>query len=397
MADDSDASMATALAKQKPPKAKKNLTMALAGIRHTFVVTDPFLPDCPIVFASEGFYHMTGYGPDEILGRNCRFLQGEKTDKADVKKISDAVHQGLSCSVRLLNYRKDGTPFWNFLTVAPVKLEDGTVAKFIGVQVDVTSKTEGTIKAAFADGQGLPLLVKYDARIKQDAEPRVAEIFSGVAQAEGASEKYPGVLPEAAANTSMSRDEIPVVPGTRAGLDLGTTLERIQQNFCISDPALPDNPIVFASDDFLKLTGYTREEVLGRNCRFLQGPRTDPRAVDEIRDAIKTSSECTVRLLNYRKDGRAFWNMFTLAPVFDSSGNVRFYVGVQGDVTDEEQPTGTAGAPPKPKPAAKTNHNDSVKAVAGAVAAFKDPSQVFASIDGTLPIRSKPHKVGDAA
>ena len=62
-------------------------------------------------------------------------FQGEKTDKADVKKISDAVHQGLSCSVRLLNYRKDGTPFWNFLTIAPVKLEDGTVAKFIGVQV----------------------------------------------------------------------------------------------------------------------------------------------------------------------------------------------------------------------------------------------------------------------
>eukprot|EP00959_Pyramimonas_sp_CCMP1952_P311248 6513808-Pyramimonas_sp.AAC.1 len=91
MADSSsDASMATALANQKPPKAKKNLTMALAGIRHTFVVTDPFLPDCPIVFASEGFYHMTGYGPDEILGKNCRFLQGEKTDKADVKKISDA-------------------------------------------------------------------------------------------------------------------------------------------------------------------------------------------------------------------------------------------------------------------------------------------------------------------
>jgi PAS domain-containing protein len=68
-------SMANVLATQKTPKAKKNLTRALAGIRHTFVVSDPFLPDCPIVFASEGFYNMTGYSPDEILGRNCRFLQ----------------------------------------------------------------------------------------------------------------------------------------------------------------------------------------------------------------------------------------------------------------------------------------------------------------------------------
>lgn len=110
---------------------------------------------------------------------------------------------------------------------------------------------------------------------------------------------------------------LPPVPGHRSGLDLGTTLERIQRNFVVSDPSLPDNPIVFASDDFLQLTGYSREEVLGRNCRFLQGPDTDARAVQEIRSAINNQSECTVRLLNYRKDGSKFWNMFTLAPVFD--------------------------------------------------------------------------------
>jgi PAS domain S-box-containing protein len=121
----------------KLPAPQRHLTMALAGIRQTFVVTDPFLPDCPIVFASEGFYHMTGYPPEEVLGRNCRFLQGEKTDMDDVKRITHAVKKGQSISLRLLNYRKDGTPFWNFLTIVPVKLEDGTVAKHIGVQVRV--------------------------------------------------------------------------------------------------------------------------------------------------------------------------------------------------------------------------------------------------------------------
>jgi PAS domain-containing protein len=64
----------------KLPAAQRHLTMALAGIRQTFVVTDPFLPDCPIVFASEGFYHMTGYPPEEVLGRNCRFLQVRRWD-----------------------------------------------------------------------------------------------------------------------------------------------------------------------------------------------------------------------------------------------------------------------------------------------------------------------------
>lgn len=72
----------------------------------------------------------------------------------------------------------------------------------------------------------------------------------------------------------------------RVALDLATTVERIQQNFCISDPSLPDCPIVFASDQFLELTGYSREDVLGRNCRFLQGKDTDRKTVQELKDAI---------------------------------------------------------------------------------------------------------------
>ena len=131
-------------------------------------VADATLPDCPLVYASLGFYEMTGYEPSEVLGRNwcspkshpadaltrshcSRFLQGEKTDQKEVLKLREAMKFGRRCSVRLLNYRKDGTPFWNFLTVAPVKLADGTIKKYVGVGVDVTRKTEGAC-SAFADG-----------------------------------------------------------------------------------------------------------------------------------------------------------------------------------------------------------------------------------------------------
>lgn len=300
------------------PDAHKQLTLALAGMRHTFVVADPTLPDCPIVFASEGFYEMTGFGPNEVLGKNCRFLQGEGTDQKEVDKIRDAVKEKKAVSVRLLNYRKDGTPFWNYLTVSPVKLANGVVAKFIGVQVDVTAKTEGVVGAAFADGNGLPLLVRYDSRLQQSLKPCVQEVYDGVTKA---------------IEVPNSTDKLPPIPTSRAGLDLGTTLERIQQNFVISDPALPDCPIVYASDQFLQLTGYSREEILGRNCRFLQGPGTDLRAIQEIRKAIQIGSECTVRLLNYTKSGTPFWNMLTVAPVFDAQRFVRFYVGVQVNVT----------------------------------------------------------------
>ena len=112
-------------------------------------------------------------------------------------------------------------------------------------------------------------------------------------------------------------------------------LQTAQQNFVITDPSLPDNPIVFASHGFLTLTGYTLEQVLGRNCRFLQGPLTDPRAVAKIRKAVADGFDASVCLLNYKIDGTTFWNQFFVAPLRDSEGNVVNYVGVQCKVSDD--------------------------------------------------------------
>ena len=86
-----------------------------------------------------------------------RFLQGEGTDPKEVQKIREAIKKAEAVSVRLLNYRKDGTPFWNLLTLTPIKTPDGKLSKYVGVQVDVTSKTEGK---AVSDKAGVPLLVR---------------------------------------------------------------------------------------------------------------------------------------------------------------------------------------------------------------------------------------------
>ncbi|KAG2622543.1 hypothetical protein PVAP13_3KG000048 [Panicum virgatum] len=120
----------------------------------------------------------------------------------------------------------------------------------------------------------------------------------------------------------------------RRGMDLATTLERIEKNFVITDPRLPDNPIIFASDSFLRLTEYSREEILGRNCRFLQGPETDRGTVKKIRDAIDNQIEVTVQLINYTKSGKKFWNLFHLQPMRDQKGDVQYFIGVQLDGTE---------------------------------------------------------------
>lgn len=106
-------------------------------------------------------------------------------------------------------------------------------------------------------------------------------------------------------------------------------LQTAQQNFVVTDPSLPDNPIVYATQGFLNLTGYTLDQVLGRNCRFLQGPETDPKSVEKIRKAVETGNDMSVCLLNYRVDGTTFWNQFFIAALRDANGNITNYVGVQ--------------------------------------------------------------------
>jgi PAS domain S-box-containing protein len=101
----------------------------------------------------------------------------------------------------------------------------------------------------------------------------------------------------------------------------------------ITDPGQPDTPIIFANDAFLALTGYSREEVIGRNCRFLQGPDTDPAAVHELRTALAAGRDATVEILNHRRDGSAFWNQLFVSPVRNDAGQIVYVFGSQVDVT----------------------------------------------------------------
>jgi len=101
----------------------------------------------------------------------------------------------------------------------------------------------------------------------------------------------------------------------------------------VTDPNQPDNPIIFANPAFLQMTGYEADEVLGRNCRFLQGPDTDRDTVAEIAHAIRQQRETSVEIINYKKNGSAFWNALFISPVLDGDGVLRYYFASQLDVT----------------------------------------------------------------
>ena len=101
----------------------------------------------------------------------------------------------------------------------------------------------------------------------------------------------------------------------------------------ISDPTAEDNPLIYVNDGFVKQTGYSREEVVGRNCRFLQNDDKDQLALTYLREAIAADEEITVELRNYRKDGEQFWNRLSVTPLFDEAGELVNHVGIQQDVT----------------------------------------------------------------
>ena len=133
---------------------------AIRATRMPIVITDPTLDDCPIVFANDAFVALSGYAHDEIVGRNCRFLQGPETDRAEVARVAKAISEGLHVETEILNYRKDGTTFWNVLFISPVHDADGRVTHFFGSQLDVTARKQAASDLASA---------------KADAEAQVAE------------------------------------------------------------------------------------------------------------------------------------------------------------------------------------------------------------------------------
>ncbi|XP_027343639.1 phototropin-1 isoform X1 [Abrus precatorius] len=471
------------------PRVSEDLKDALSAFQQTFVVSDATKPDYPILYASAGFFKMTGYTSKEVIGRNCRFLQGADSDSDDVAKIREALQAGKSYCGRLLNYKKDGTPFWNLLTISPIKGDDGKVIKFIGMQVEVSKHTEGS-KEKTLRPNGLPeSLIRYDARQKEKATTSASELVQAmkrprafsestnrpfIRKSEGAeqeeeddddedkaektlrrkSESVASFRRKSQGGNRISMQRISELPENkqknshrrsfmgfmrksqssdesinnevvedvsseseddershsfefddkenqrekRKGLDLATTLERIEKNFVITDPRLPDNPIIFASDSFLELTEYSREEILGRNCRFLQGPETDPATVRKIREAIDNQTEVTVQLINYTKSGKKFWNLFHLQPMRDQKGEVQYFIGVQLDGSQHVEPLHnciTEDTAKEGEQMVKQTAENVDEAVRELPDANMKPDDLW--MNHSKVVRPKPHRKNDAA
>jgi len=113
---------------------------AIEAASQGITIADAEADDTPIIYANEAFHRITGYDTDEVIGRNCRFLQGRNTDEATVETIREAMKRGSPVTVELVNYRKDGTPFWNHLDIVPIRDDAGHITHYLGLQQDITQR-----------------------------------------------------------------------------------------------------------------------------------------------------------------------------------------------------------------------------------------------------------------
>ncbi|GAA0294466.1 PAS domain-containing protein [Halarchaeum salinum] len=130
------ASLTLAEREQRLRLFQRGIEAASQGI----TIADAEADDMPIIYANDAFQRITGYETDEVVGRNCRFLQGRNTDEAAVTTLRKGIERGEHVSIEILNYRKDGTPFWNQLDVVPIRDDDGDITHYLGFQQDVTQR-----------------------------------------------------------------------------------------------------------------------------------------------------------------------------------------------------------------------------------------------------------------
>ena len=128
------------IARPETPGAHVLSDQAMDDAPFGVTIADAFQPDNPLVYVNDEFCELTGYSRDDVLGQNCRFLQGEATREEPVAQMREAIDAEASVSVQLRNYRKDGSMFWNHVTIVPIRADDGTVTHYLGYQQDISAE-----------------------------------------------------------------------------------------------------------------------------------------------------------------------------------------------------------------------------------------------------------------
>jgi PAS domain S-box-containing protein len=260
-----------------------------------------------IVSWNSGAERIKGHKAEEIIGKHfsCFYTAEDREKHKPDKQLEIATAEG-RVEDEGWRVRNDGSKIWASVVITALRDGSGTLSGFGKVTRDLTERKNAEDH-----------LRRSHDELERRVKDRTAELVK--------------------LNEELQRRIAEQVQSNEALTLRDRAIQAVSQGILITDPNRPDNPIIYASPGVERLTGYRVEEILGHNCRFFQGAKTDPAAVKEFRDAIRAGRECSVEILNYRKDGSPFWNALYITPVRDEQGKLLHFIGVQADVTERRK------------------------------------------------------------
>ncbi len=348
-----------------------------------------------IEYVNQFFTRLTGYARDELVGESPRILHSSHTAPEQYRRLWETLRDGREWRGEIQNRKKNGEFYWAQETITPLRDAKGEVTRYLAIQQDITEQKRA--KEALAESEErFRQVADMTGEWLWEQDPRGCYIYSsgavrgilGFAPEEILGKTYLDLLtaedqkhwttaaPFASAdsrqpfhrlvNQYRHKDGRKVYTESTGapifdqqgqlvkwrGVDHDITvrkafedalrvrdraIEAAQIGIVITDAQARGNPNIYVNPALSRITGYSREELLGQNMRLLQGADTDPAALEQIRRALENRESCEIVLKNHRKDGAPFWNELLISPVYDKAGKLTNYIGIQTDVTERRR------------------------------------------------------------
>jgi phosphoserine phosphatase RsbU/P len=342
-----------------------------------------------IQYVNESFAKLTGYSVQELVNETPRVLSSQHTAPEQYQRLWRTIGEGREWRGEIENRRKDGSLYWAVETIKPLRDASGAITHYLAIQEDVT-----------AQKRDREALIESEARFRhvaemtgewlweQDAAGRYiyssagVKIILGFAPEEIIGKSYRELRVESqnddASSAEQPRPFFRLVNQYRhkdgsvvftessgapifdkegrlvrwRGVDHDITaqkafedalrlrdraMESVHVGISISDAKTRGIPNIYVNPALCRMTGYAREELLGRNLRMLRGPETDEAALERFNRAVSTGEDCRLTLRVYRRNGTSFWNELLISPVVDETGEITNYVGIHTDVTERRR------------------------------------------------------------
>jgi sigma-B regulation protein RsbU (phosphoserine phosphatase) len=348
-----------------------------------------------IEYVNRCFTRLTGLEAGELIGRSPCLLRSDITTRDQYRRLWETIHNGSEWRGEIQNRKKNGELYWALQTITPLRNVQGEITHYLATQQDITKQTRDK-EALTASEERFRQVAEMAGEWLWEQDPQGRYIYSSGAVRDilgftpdeilGKSyldlltvnnkDHWTTALPSLSTvscqpfrhlvNQYRHKDgrEIytestgaPILDDNARlvkwrGVDHDITarktsedalrvrdraIESVHVGVVISDAQKPGNPNVYVNPALCRITGYTREELLGHSMHLLQGPETDSAALEQIRQALLVGDGCEITLKNYRKGGAAFWNELLISPVVDDAGKLTHYIGIQTDVTERRR------------------------------------------------------------